>query len=542
MAERRGEIASQLFAAAQPLMEIATEEPVSVTNAAEASSYGTELIGKLRAGTRLSVVETFFDADGGRRALVVLKGGAAPLGWISLANPADGSPVLRAVHARPLYEVIKPPIVRRRCDLASEEVCRLAVGERLHVIDVRRTSDGARRVCVVRVGEDDVLGWITARRPDSGKATIRVLREDEDEEDEEEEELVVVAGRETGRSSPSTPSGAGASTASRPVSLCMYSSTSRISQPAAPLPAFYSSCPWPVHAISRLSPPSRCSPGPPSARQSADRHSSRRRGSAGVPPVESDGQPQPPQPTTQAAVGAADVQKSQKKPIPLAVRAQDARARPSSAPVEVRMVSASAADEVAAAYERRASELEDSLDESKKSVAVRLGEALVARQVNVRDLVRQWCKRGGEEPISKMEFRQKVRNFVETPAIKAPVPQIDQLFESLDEDRGGSLDPVEMRAALKKLQDAAAEAKSSASAVIARAGLLRDRAAAARKAAEATLACESAEEEILRLKSNSSLDARLGALLAAKAMKISELVAKWDESGDGVIDKEEYAR
>ena len=56
------------------------------------------------------------------------------------------------------------------------------------------------------------------------------------------------------------------------------------------------------------------------------------------------------------------------------------------------------------------------------------------------ELIAAWSKRGNE-PISKMEFRQHVRKLLDKPNVK----EVDMLFESLDDDKGGSLDAHEMR-------------------------------------------------------------------------------------------------
>ena len=76
----------------------------------------------------------------------------------------------------------------------------------------------------------------------------------------------------------------------------------------------------------------------------------------------------------------------------------------------------------------------------------------------VNELVSSWAKRG-EEPINKMEFRQHVRKLLSADkTYKIDMRQVDELFEELDEDHGGSLDVAELRLALKKLQDSASTA------------------------------------------------------------------------------------
>ena len=55
----------------------------------------------------------------------------------------------------------------------------MPLGTRLHVVESRRLSDGAQRVRVAIVGEEDLLGWLTAKKPSTDTVTIRELKEDE---------------------------------------------------------------------------------------------------------------------------------------------------------------------------------------------------------------------------------------------------------------------------------------------------------------------------------------------------------------------------
>ena len=147
---------------------------------------------------------------------------------------------------------------------------------------------------------------------------------------------------------------------------------------------------------------------------------------------------------------------------------------------------------------------------------------------------------GGQEPISKMEFRQHVRRILERPDVKPDVKQIDSLFERLDDDNSGAIDVSELRTALKRLQTVAATAGSDAEKVSARAESFRERARQAGTALVATQQMESAYADMDQRSNEHSLESRLGALLHAKSMKLGELMLKWDRSGDGAIDKLEF--
>jgi len=176
------------------------------------------------------------------------------------------------------------------------------------------------------------------------------------------------------------------------------------------------------------------------------------------------------------------------------------------------------------------------IDESTKSVAVKLGDALVKKNIKIPEMVVAWAKRG-EEPISKMEFRQHVRKLVDKPDAK----QIDALFESLDEDHGGTLDVSELKAALKKLQDAARTNATEHAKIALRVDALRERAASVQAVADATARAEDLEVKLKEVDGKKPAGARLGLLLQRKSMKVGELVAKWDKTGSGQIQPSEFA-
>ena len=81
------------------------------------------------------------------------------------------------------------------------------------------------------------------------------------------------------------------------------------------------------------------------------------------------------------------------------------------------LISSSELAAAAKALEAQAAEEASKIDESTKSVAVKLGDALVKKNVKIPEMVVTWAKRG-EEPISKMEFRQHVRKLVDKPDAK----------------------------------------------------------------------------------------------------------------------------
>ena len=173
-------MATLLSLSSQPLMELASPakgdvHDVSIHQGCETTSEVVRT--SLPKGAMMYVLETREMPDGEKRARVVLKGEVVPLGWLTLAS-MDGTPSLRPAFARPLYAVVKAPVVRKTCSLTSEIVGTLPVGTKLNVVEYKRMADGSQRCCVVLLGDSAPYGWLTARRPDKGSVMIREVGED----------------------------------------------------------------------------------------------------------------------------------------------------------------------------------------------------------------------------------------------------------------------------------------------------------------------------------------------------------------------------
>lgn len=78
-----------------------------------------------------------------------------------------------------------------------------------------------------------------------------------------------------------------------------------------------------------------------------------------------------------------------------------------------------------------------------------LGDTLQQRGINVKDLVREWARKTKGE-ISKIEFRTGVREGL---GLNFDNKALDEWFEKMDADGGGTLDEAELKAALKLLQE-----------------------------------------------------------------------------------------
>jgi len=184
--KQKFDVRAQLAVGSQHLMEVAdvsylhTADLVATDGRSccngsimvhESASLDSTLVAQLTAHTRLHVVDSCWLDDHTKRALIVVEGDDEPLGWAT-AITSDGIPLIY-LFARPLYEVAKQPLkVRYNFEQTSKFRRQLAVGTRFHVIETRKTSDGAQRVCVVVLGEDDPAGWVTSIKLD-GKRTLK---------------------------------------------------------------------------------------------------------------------------------------------------------------------------------------------------------------------------------------------------------------------------------------------------------------------------------------------------------------------------------
>jgi len=86
-----------------------------------------------------------------------------------------------------------------------------------------------------------------------------------------------------------------------------------------------------------------------------------------------------------------------------------------------------------------------------KSLAVRLGAYMLAKNVKISDLVNGWDSTDGE--VSPKQFRKNVRALL----ADASAEETDALFVMFDADGGGTLDLDELKLALATLKDALKE-------------------------------------------------------------------------------------
>ena len=491
-----------------------------------------------------------------------------------------------------IFVLLTPRIVRKAFDLCSEACGTLPRSSRVHIVQLRKTCDGAQRVLVVLVGQRAPLGWLTYRTA-RGVVTMRVEGGDDD----------------GARPLPLGPIEAmplphSARSYSTPL-LHMPSpgaTPRRGGSPrsASPRPGSGGATPRPPGSARQQSPLGSARQPLGSARQCYSARScsagscpsARARSSAQLLPAFHDSKFAMMQLQLEQAAAAAsreprrrrtsskgdtflkrmEQQKYANSKLNLWQRrlgivihnkkrwaafkrsylgveaAEESSARSinllgaaKKASAAFKMKSKVELLETAESFERKAAVESDLiLQGAHKSLPVMLGEILREKNMKPNDLVQQWAKRG-EEPISKMEFRTHIRKLLDNPDTR----DIDALFDKLDDDGGGTLDVPEMRAALKKLKDAAIKAKVEETAMLERASHFTSRADAARGAVSAMEQLEAARRELEECKTGKmSLRDRMGVILADKGSKstVNETVSQWDDDGDGVISMTEFRK
>ena len=477
---------------------------------------------------------------------------------------------------RPMFEVIAPHgvIVREKIETASREVCTLPYGSKVIVVDARRNGEGAHRVCIKHPGVQNSLGWITAKKQERGETNVMIKEITEEASHSHEppgshHRLVTplwastppasARGPSTGRDLPGSsrgsarglgwsilqPWGARATPSSASGSHSSLSD-SRYLASARGYGSARASSTGSLSARGNLLSPSSVifhssTPGTPgftrrqfiidaakTAREAAE--ASFRASRSGNAPGCFTGR--------SASSASSEEPKAPRAAHSPKLSSPDKAKRGGKVNSASLLITSAALEGIAVNLQQQADTLEKGFG-LEKTVAILLGEVLSARNVKLAQIVKQLAK-NGEDPISKMEFRQRVRKLLP----KVDTIKIDALFVEWDKDGGGSLDVDELKDALRQCCESAAkyaELSANARSKITR---LQERMAQAREAAAAMAAVENANVEIERISAmvNTSTEFRLGTLLLQKAssLKMSDIVRKWDANGDGKIDPDEF--
>ena len=177
------------------------------------------------------------------------------------------------------------------------------------------------------------------------------------------------------------------------------------------------------------------------------------------------------------------------------------------------------------------------------SIRVQLGQLLLAMDTKgFEAMVKKWDVKGRGEFI-KAEMRLNLRNT----GLNVTSAESDALFDTWDDDGGGSLDLKELRAALASTQKSATEfnnrpdpAQQKIQRLLKRAGLAEEAAEMTTQANALEQALEEYSQELL-----SRADVRLGSLLQKRMIKPGEVVVHWAKSkGEhaGELSKADFRR
>ena len=156
--------------ASQPELEVA-ESLVAVHRHRNPKSA---TVSELSRGTRLRVLATSTQPDGSKLSCIVLEGDNRAAGWLT-SRTSDGRATLipRFTAPQRTYEAVKRLAVRRKFELSSQFLCQLPQGTLVYIAETRKTPEGALRVRVTRVDQDQPLGWVTAKKSFEGELLIR---------------------------------------------------------------------------------------------------------------------------------------------------------------------------------------------------------------------------------------------------------------------------------------------------------------------------------------------------------------------------------
>ena len=532
----------QLKLAGQPRMEIVAMPPnESHVRVSKDWPLDSPLVmsAQLKRGTRFRVLEKKQVPEKGlKRARIVLQGEVLPLGWITMQAEDGECATVRPTHARPLYVVCASPLVRKRFEMSSRAVCMLPVGTKLHLVDSRRTAEGDKRVCVVLLGQDEPLGWITARRSATDWVSIREVDDDDP--------LLFSPMPSPPASRPGT-ARKGSPRAKSPRDFERWFPRSPRDQQHANFAASIAEArakkfggASPTGSPNTSPPPTAratspaASPRSPRYRVSMDRlkilaereEALRRAFEALID--ENEGEKK-----DEDADKKAEDEADKKRKASLAKRERSDEA---NAPI----LASSVLEEAVDLCRAQVVEMEDILDPSKKKMEILIGEAL--QGVKVMQLVQSWGNTESLSLITKITFRQHVRKLLEKVDIVVPITakQIDALFERLDQDKGGALEINEVKDALKSLQNAAAAAAKDSGGIREKIERILVREALGKEALTATREMEEANAEMERLLSNKTVPAKLGVQMLVKRMKVADVIQKWDPNNEGKLDKTSF--
>jgi len=166
----------------------------------------------------------------------------------------------------------------------------------------------------------------------------------------------------------------------------------------------------------------------------------------------------------------------------------------------------------------------------------KLGARLYSSGVDLLKEMTRKLDRNGDGMVEARAFSQHVHKL----EIDADQSAIDAFWDELDDQHAGALEVRELKAALKALQERAAAREQQRELVHALAERYRQRAGLAESCAASAEMAEEAESKLAAMRETPSIQSKLGALLLKRCTKVSDLIAKWDEDGDGRLTRADF--
>jgi len=188
----------------------------------------------------------------------------------------------------------------------------------------------------------------------------------------------------------------------------------------------------------------------------------------------------------------------------------------------------------------------------RRSLDRAVGEALLARKSNPQELVREWDRKQ-KGAINRIEFRQGCR---ESLGLNFDNKDLDEWFDKIDADKGGTIDVSELKTALRMLQEKAVSDQRVREELGARMVALKAKIAAMDALLDVTSAAlNAATDAASKLAAHRALpaiDARIGEKLNSKLRSEShekgadfdDLCAAWNVARKTThwVDKEEFLK
>ena len=187
---------------------------------------------------------------------------------------------------------------------------------------------------------------------------------------------------------------------------------------------------------------------------------------------------------------------------------------------------------IGARFNKEILEEQQKLGSAHGTLKATLGDALFKTKAKVGELVKSWSIKA---EISKMDFRKHVRKVIEWQNVK----EIDAFFSSIDADGGGTLDPDELTAAMRQLQNEANAAAAHDDRVRAQIDFLLSRVAMTEKVANSTASAEEHDRRYNDTKNGKTIEVSFLDALSKRSTKGADILASWEHT-NGQISKQQF--